>query len=325
MILFQRMTHSGEKTHSGKLQNVTHVDIIKMGMQFEAELKQRLKDENKDELSSEILAIKAQHQAEIDMKMKEMERQAEAYEEKLRLVTGGTFSGRVLILLFREKEDSLAKRVRASHDQWMRDIEVVIKSRCKAAVMEANKEHEERMEKLIAEMTEKHNGEKSEMNETHQLAVRQTIHERNTQTNEMKAALVAELALARKEISKLKYSEMERANYTDDLVEDIKLTLSEKHERYVEELQDKFEDEKDALRMQISTLDTALKEKEAEIERAQKETERSIKRREELLEKYRDYIHHTRPELTRGQIGKHFSPLVQFSINLTSDFMFEFP
>jgi len=286
------MTHSGEKTHSGKLQNVTHVDIIKMGMQFEAELKQRLKDENKDELSSEILAIKAQHQAEIDMKMKEMERQAEAYEEKLR-----------------EKEDSLAKRVRASHDQWMRDIEVVIKSRCKAAVMEANKEHEERMEKLIAEMTEKHNGEKSEMNETHQLAVRQTIHERNTQTNEMKAALVAELALARKEISKLKYSEMERANYTDDLVEDIKLTLSEKHERYVEELQDKFEDEKDALRMQISTLDTALKEKEAEIERAQKETERSIKRREELLEKYRDYIHHTRPELTRGQI----------------DFMFEFP
>jgi hypothetical protein len=286
------MTHSGEKTHSGKLQNVTHVDIIKMGMQFEAELKQRLKDENKDELSSEILAIKAQHQAEIDMKMKEIERQAEAYEEKLR-----------------EKEDSLAKRVRASHDQWMRDIEVVIKSRCKAAVMEANKEHEERMEKLIAEMTEKHNGEKSEMNETHQLAVRQTIHERNTQTNEMKAALVAELALARKEISKLKYSEMERANYTDDLVEDIKLTLSEKHERYVEELQDKFEDEKDALRMQISTLDTALKEKEAEIERAQKETERSIKRREELLEKYRDYIHHTRPELTRGQI----------------DFMFEFP
>jgi len=286
------MTHSGEKTHSGKLQNVTHVDIIKMGMQFEAELKQRLKDENKDELSSEILAIKAQHQAEIDMKMKEMERQAEAYEEKLR-----------------EKEDSLAKRVRASHDQWMRDIEVVIKSRCKAAVMEANKEHEERMEKLIAEMTEKHNGEKSEMNETHQLAVRQTIHERNTQTNEMKAALVAELALARKEISKLKYSEMERANYTDDLVEDIKLTLSEKHERYVEELQDKFEDEQAALRMQISTLDTALKEKEAEIERAQKETERSIKRREELLEKYRDYIHHTRPELTRGQI----------------DFMFEFP
>jgi len=286
------MTHSGEKTHSGKLQNVTHVDIIKMGMQFEAELKQRLKEENKDETSSEILAIKAQHQAEIDLKMKEMERQAEAYEEKLR-----------------EKEDSLAKRVRLSHDQWMRDIEVVIKSRCKAAVMEANKEHEERMEKLIAEMTEKHNVEKSEINETHELAVRQTIHERNTQTNEMKAALVAELALARKEISKLKYSEMERANYTDDLVEDIKLTLSEKHERYVEELQDKFEDEQAALRMQISTLDTALKEKEAEIERAQKETERSIKRREELLEKYRDYIHHTRPELTRGQI----------------DFMFEFP
>ena len=209
-------------------------------------------------------------------------------------------------MVFREKEDSLAKRVRASHDQWMRDIEVVIKSRCKAAVMEANKEHEERMEKLIAEMTEKHNVEKSEINETHVLAVRQTIHERNTQTNEMKAALVAELALARKEISKLKYSEMERANYTDDLVEDIKLTLSEKHERYVEELQDKFEDEQAALRMQISTLDTALKEKEAEIERAQKETERSIKRREELLEKYRDYIHHTRPELTRGQIGKHF-------------------
>jgi len=286
------MTHSGEKTHSGKLQNVTHVDIIKMGMQFEAELKQRLKEENKDETSSEILAIKAQHQAEIDLKMKEMERQAEAYEEKLR-----------------EKEDSLAKRVRLSHDQWMRDIEVVIKSRCKAAVMEANKEHEERMEKLIAEMNEKHNVEKSEINETHELAVRQTIMERNTQTNEMKAALVAELALARKEISKLKYSEMERANYTDDLVEDIKLTLSEKHERYVEELQDKFEDEKDALRMQISTLDTTLKEKEAEIERAQKETERSIKRREELLEKYRDYIHHTRPELTRGQI----------------DFMFEFP
>ena len=84
MILFQRMTHSGEKTHSGKLQNVTHVDIIKMGMQFEAELKQRLKEENKDETSSEILAIKAQHQAEIDLKMKEMERQAEAYEEKLR-------------------------------------------------------------------------------------------------------------------------------------------------------------------------------------------------------------------------------------------------
>merc|ERR1719274_225685 len=279
-------------THSGKLQNVTHVDIIKMGMQFEAELKQRLKDENKDELSSEILAIKAQHQAEIDLKTKEMERQAEAYEEKLR-----------------EKEDSLAKRVRASHDQWMRDIEVVIKSRCKAAVMEANKEHEERMEKLIAEMTEKHNVEKSEINETHELAVRQTIHERNTQTNEMKAALVAELALARKEISKLKYSEMERANYTDDLVEDIKLTPSEKHERFVEELQDKFEDEQAALRMQISTLDNALKEKEAEIERAQKETERSIKRREELLEKYRDYIHHTRPELTRGQI----------------DFMFEFP
>jgi len=286
------MTHSGEKTHSGKLQNVTHVDIIKMGMQFEAELKQRLKEENKDETSSEILAIKAQHQAEIDLKMKEMERQAEAYEEKLR-----------------EKEDSLAKRVRLSHDQWMRDIEVVIKSRCKAAVMEANKEHEERMEKLIAEMNEKHNVEKSEINETHELAVRQTIMERNTQTNEMKAALVAELALARKEISKLKYSEMERANYTDDLVEDIKLTLSEKHERYVEELQDKFQDEKDALRMQISTLDATLKEKEAEIERAQKETERSIKRREELLEKYRDYIHHTRPELTRGQI----------------DFMFEFP
>ena len=207
-------------------------------------------------------------------------------------------------MVFREKEDSLAKRVRLSHDQWMRDIEVVIKSRCKAAVMEANKEHEERMEKLIAEMNDKHNVEKSEINETHELAVRQTIMERNTQTNEMKAALVAELALARKEISKLKYSEMERANYTDDLVEDIKLTLSEKHERYVEELQDKFQDEKDALRMQISTLDATLKEKEAEIERAQKETERSIKRREELLEKYRDYIHHTRPELTRGQIGK---------------------
>merc|ERR1712035_35726 len=111
-----------------------------MGMQFEAELKQRLKEENKDETSTEILAIKAQHAAELDSKIKEMEKQAEAYEEKLR-----------------EKEDSLAKRVRLSHDQWMRDIEVVIKSRCKAAVMEANKEFDERMEKLIAEMTETHN------------------------------------------------------------------------------------------------------------------------------------------------------------------------
>ena len=78
MILFQRMTHSG------KLQNVTHVDIIKMGMQFEAELKQRLKEENKDELSTEILAIKEQHAAEIESKLKEMAQQAEAYEEKLR-------------------------------------------------------------------------------------------------------------------------------------------------------------------------------------------------------------------------------------------------
>jgi len=279
-------------THSGKLQNVTHVDIIKMGMQFEAELKQRLKEENKDETSTEILAIKAQHAAELDSKIKEMEKQAEAYEEKLR-----------------EKEDSLAKRVRLSHDQWMRDIEVVIKSRCKAAVMEANKEFDERMEKLIAEMTETHNAEKGDMKEAHELHVRQSIHQKNEQTNEIKMALVAELEMARREISKLKYNEMERANYTDELVEDIKLTLSEKHERFVEELQEKFEDEKAALRMEISTLDAALKEKEAEIERAEKETQRSIKRREELLEKYRDYIHHTRPELTRGQI----------------DFMFEFP
>jgi len=114
-------------THSGKLQNVTHVDIIKMGMQFEAELKQRLKEENKDETSSEILAIRAQHASEIELQRREMEKQAEAYEEKLR-----------------EKEDSLAKRIRLSHDQWMRDIEVVIKSRCKAAVMEANKENDEK-------------------------------------------------------------------------------------------------------------------------------------------------------------------------------------
>ena len=206
--------------------------------------------------------------------------------------------------LFREKEDSLAKRVRLSHDQWMRDIEVVIKSRCKAAVMEANKENDERMEKLIAEMTEMHNSEKGSLKEAHALHVRQSIHQKNEQTNEIKMALVAELEMARREISKLKYSEMERANYTDDLVEDIKLTLSEKHERYVEELQEKFEEEKDALRMEITTLDAALKEKEAEIERAEKETQRSLKRREELLEKYRDYIHHTRPELTRGQIGK---------------------
>ena len=55
-----------------------------MGMQFEAELKQRLKEENKDELSTEILAIKAQHAAEIESKLKEMAQQAEAYEEKLR-------------------------------------------------------------------------------------------------------------------------------------------------------------------------------------------------------------------------------------------------
>jgi len=279
-------------THSGKLQNVTHVDIIKMGMQFEAELKQRLKEENKDETSSEILAIRAQHASEIELQRREMEKQAEAYEEKLR-----------------EKEDSLAKRIRLSHDQWMRDIEVVIKSRCKAAVMEANKENDEKMEKLIAEMAATHNAEKLDMNEAHQLNIRQSIHQKNEQTNEIKMALVAELEIARREISKLKYSEMERANYTDELVEDIKLTLSEKHERYIEELQEKFEEEKTALRMEISTLDAALKEKEAEIEKSQKDNERSIKRREELLEKYRDYIHHTRPELTRGQI----------------DFMFEFP
>jgi len=165
------------------------------------------------------------------------------------------------------------------------------------------------MEKLIAEMAATHNAEKLDMNEAHQLNIRQSIHQKNEQTNEIKMALVAELEIARREISKLKYSEMERANYTDELVEDIKLTLSEKHERYIEELQEKFEEEKTALRMEISTLDAALKEKEAEIEKSEKENERSIKRREELLEKYRDYIHHTRPELTRGQI----------------DFMFEFP
>lgn len=286
------MIHSGKKTHSGKLQNVTHLDIIKMGMQFEADLKQRLKDENKDDISSEVLALKEQHAADIDSKLKEIERQAEAYEEKLR-----------------EKEDSLDKRVRLTHDQWMRDIEVVIKSRCKAAVMEVQKENDERMEKLIAEMTETHNAEKSELLQAHQQNIRQSIHQTNAKTDEIKMALAAELEMARREISKLKYSEMERANYTDDLVEDIKLTLSEKHERYVEELQEKFDDEKNALQMEISTLDKALKEKEAEIERAEKETERSKKRREELLDKYRDYIHQTRPELTRGQI----------------DFMFEFP
>jgi len=286
------MIHSGNKTHSGKLQNVTHLDIIKMGMQFEADLKQRLKDENKDDISSEVLALKEQHAADIDSKLKEIERQAEAYEEKLR-----------------EKEDSLDKRVRLTHDQWMRDIEVVIKSRCKAAVMEVQKENDERMEKLIAEMTETHNAEKKELLQSHQQDIRQSIHQTNAKTDEIKMALAAELEMARREISKLKYSEMERANYTDDLVEDIKLTLSEKHERYVEELQEKFDDEKNALQMEISTLDKALKEKEAEIERAEKETERSKIRREELLDKYRDYIHQTRPELTRGQI----------------DFMFEFP
>jgi len=279
-------------THSGKLQNVTHVDIIQLGMQFEADLKQRLKEENKGETLSEIEMIKAQHAAEIVQHKLEMEQQAQLYEKKLS-----------------EKEDSLLKRIRLSHDQWMRDIEVVIKSRCKTAVDEENEINDKRMGKLIEEMTAQHNAEKDALREAHQSNVRQSIAAKNEQANEIKMKLVAELEIAKREISKLRYSEMERANYTDELVEDIRLNLSEKHERYVEELEDRFEEQKGALRMEISMLEATLKEKVAEIERAEKETERSTKRREELLEKYRDYIHHTRPELTRGQI----------------DFMFEFP
>lgn len=279
-------------THSGKLQNVTHVDIIKMGMQFEAELKERLKEANKGETLNDILAIRAEHAAEIQKYQLEMKQQADDYENKLK-----------------EKEDSLDKRVRLSHDQWMRDIEVVIKSRCKAAVIEANEENDAKMEKLLAEMTARHAAEKEQLEETHQSNVRQSIAVKNEQTNEIRLALVAELEAAKREISKLKYSEMERTNYTDELVADIKLNLSEKHDRIIEELEDKFEDERTKLKGDISKLEASLKEKEVEIEKSEKETQRSIKRREELLEKYRDYIHHTRPELTPGQI----------------DFMFEFP
>ena len=98
------------------------------------------------------------------------------------------------------------KRVRLSHDQWMRDIEVVIKSRCKAAVIEANLENDAKMEKLIAQMQASHHAEKESLEETHRQSVRQSIAVKNQQTNEIRLALVAELEQAKREISKLKYS-----------------------------------------------------------------------------------------------------------------------
>ena len=71
-------------SHSTRLQNITHTDIIRIGSSFEEELRDKLSKENEIEIQKERQRMEVGHCQQIDLLNQKLEDQAVAHMKALR-------------------------------------------------------------------------------------------------------------------------------------------------------------------------------------------------------------------------------------------------
>lgn len=202
-MVFQNMAQ-----HSTHLQNLTHADIIRIGAAFEDDLRAELKRQAQLDLADKLAEQDAKHQARLD----------EAAAERGQLVVEHEAA---LIA----KESEFAARLDLARVEWRQALQGEIDEEKEKArldeqkrALEAASEEKKQEEKRLSSLRNDFEKEKEMVLESQR---RQT----QAEFGQAKATLVNDLTLAKREISKLKYTESERAEYVDELIKDIKVFL----------------------------------------------------------------------------------------------------
>jgi len=278
-------------SHSTRLQNITHTDIIRIGSSFEEELRDKLSKENEIEIQKERQRMEVGHCQQIDLLNQKLEDQAAAHMKALS-----------------EQEQGFIDRLVDEKKIFFVEMEPYVESERAKARENERRLAELQAEKRRSEVIQGNAVEIARLKQSHAQQMEEFRAEQQFEINKAKEEINSELETAKRELGKMRYNEMKQQDYTEEMINDVRRSLLEKHNVQTRDLTANFEAEKFELEQTVKKLDNSLKEKEIELDNSKQSIENQQNLYEKLKDQFKEYILRTRPELTPGQI----------------DFMFEF-
>jgi len=278
-------------SHSTRLQNITHTDIIRIGSSFEEELRDKLSKENEIEIQKERQRMEVEHCQQIDLLNQKLEDQATAHMKALS-----------------EQEQGFIDRLVDEKKIFFVEMEPYVESERAKARENERRLAELQAEKRRSEVMQGNAVEIARLKQSHAQQMEEFRAEQQFEINKAKEEINSELETAKRELGKMRYNEMKQQDYTEEMINDVRRSLLEKHNVQTRDLTANFEAEKFELEQTVKKLDNSLKEKEIELDNSKQSIENQQNLYEKLKDQFKEYILRTRPELTPGQI----------------DFMFEF-
>jgi len=278
-------------SHSTRLQNITHTDIIRIGSSFEEELREKLSKENEIQIQKERQRMEVEHRQEIDLLNQKLEDQSAAHMKALS-----------------EQEQGFIDRLVDEKKIFFVEMEPYVESECAKARENERRLAELQAEKRRSEVIQGSAVEIARLKQSHNKQMEEFRAEQQFEINKARKEINSELETAKRELGKMRYNEMKQQDYTEEMINDVRRSLQEKHNVQTRDLTANFEAEKFELEQTVKKLDNSLKEKEIELDNSKQSIENQQNLYEKLKDQFKEYILRTRPELTPGQI----------------DFMFEF-
>jgi len=277
--------------HSTHLQNLTHADIIRIGAAFEDDLRNELAQQAGLDLVDKLAEQDVKHQMDLQEVHAEHEQQLAAHE--------------VALLA---KESQFSERLEMAKKTWREELKGEIEKEAESARLKEKELARAEALKESEEVTERVTKLRNEFEREKEMSLESQRRQTQAEFGQARATLVSDLAEAKRAISKLKYSESERAEYVDELIKDIKETSREKFEAEQDELRAEFESERFSMRQAAKQLAPEGDEARQAVVAKEAEIEAHKRKYVELKNQFQTFVIQTRPDLTAGQI----------------DFMFEF-
>jgi hypothetical protein len=278
-------------SHSTRLQNLTHLDIIKIGCGFEAELRAELKKENEIELGRLKDLMRIENEKEIEKLNLKLAQQQQNHNQEIR-----------------DQEEDFLIRLEEEKEKYFEEMKPYIEEEKLKARIDEKRMTEIESEKRRSTQMQGHAIELLRLKQSHQGEIEALSAGQKIELSRAQQEMNSELDAAKREIGKMKFNEMKQQDYTEEMIADVRRNLLENHQMATRDLVATFETEKFGLQQQIKTLDNSLKEKETELDLANENNQNQKNLFNKLKKQFEEYVLRTRPELTPGQI----------------DFMFEF-
>jgi len=277
--------------HSTRLQNLTHEDIIRIGANFENELRNELKAAADRETERKLADQHTEHQKELENGRLDREKLIVEYQEKLKKQ-----SKDFEVRLKKEKLE-WRKAIQTEIDEEKDEVRQEMRDSAFRTAREVSSENDRRITSL-----------KKEFEVEKERCIDQVNRESQAQFGQAKAKMVSDLMNAKKEIAKMKYAESERAEYNQELIADIKERCRENFENEKDDLLAEFDTQKFTMLQTQRQLEKQLEEANANLAKSAEEIEAHKRKYVELKNQFQTFVMQSRPDLTEGQI----------------DFMFEF-